>query len=118
MSEDDKKEGLFNRLKNIESKNEDQSKKQLDAIKNINISSKPLKAIGFFSTLSHEAKRLMVNIKELDDWLDTAKLVQKLMEKQNMTLAILHFHQNLLPEFIIKILCYKEQKIIKKNWKY
>ena len=109
---------MLKRLKNTESKNEDQSKKQLDAIKNINISSKPLKAIGFFSTLNHEAKRLMVNIKELDDWLDTAKLVQKLMEKQNMTLAILHFHQNLLPEFIIKILCYKEQKIIKKNWKY
>ena len=47
LSEDDKNEGLFKRLKNIESKNEDQSKKQLNAIKNINISSKPLKAILF-----------------------------------------------------------------------
>ena len=56
-------------------KSEDQSKKQLDAIKNINISSKPLKTIGFFSTLSDEAKKLMVNIKQLDDWLDTAQLV-------------------------------------------
>ena len=61
---DDKKEGRFKRLENIKDKNEeqlqaieDQSKKQLDAIKNINISSKPLKSIGFFSTLSDEAKK-------------------------------------------------------------
>ena len=47
-SEDDKKEGLFKRLKNIEDKNKDQSKKQSDAIENINISSKPLKEIYFF----------------------------------------------------------------------
>ena len=71
---------MFKRLKNIESKNEDWSKKQLDAIKNINISSKPLKTIGFFSTLSDEAKKLMVNIKQIDDWLDDAQFVQKLME--------------------------------------
>ena len=55
LSKDDKKEWLFKRLENIKDKNqeqlqaiEDQSKKQLDAIKNINISSKPLKTIGFF----------------------------------------------------------------------
>ena len=35
--EEDKKEGLFERLKNIEGKNEDQGKKQLDGIKKINI---------------------------------------------------------------------------------
>ena len=70
LDKDDKKEGLFKRLKNIEDKNEDQSKKQLDAIKNINISSKPLKATSFFSALSDEAKKLMINIKELDDWFD------------------------------------------------
>ena len=34
LDKDDQKEGLFNRLKNIEDKSEDQSKKQLDAIKN------------------------------------------------------------------------------------
>ena len=51
----DKKEGLLKRLKNIEGKNEkqlqvieDRKKKQLDAIKNINISSKPLNKISFF----------------------------------------------------------------------
>ena len=54
LDEDDQKEGLFKSLGNIEGKNEaqlqaieDQGKKQLDAIKNINIRSKPLKAIGF-----------------------------------------------------------------------
>ena len=56
LSEDDKKEGLFKRIKNIENKNEeqlkaieDQGKKQLEEIKNINVSSKPLKTISFFS---------------------------------------------------------------------
>ena len=57
LDKDDKKEGLFKRLENIKDKCEDQSKKQLDAIKNINISSKRLKTIGFFSTLSDEAKK-------------------------------------------------------------
>ena len=54
MKKDDQKEGLFKRLKNIKGKNEeqlkaieDQSKKQIDAIKNISMSSKPLKTIGF-----------------------------------------------------------------------
>ena len=48
LSEDDKKKELFKQLKNIEDKNKDQSKKQLDAIENINIRSKPLKEIYFF----------------------------------------------------------------------
>ena len=63
LSEEDRKEGLFNRIKNIEGKNEeqlktieDQGKKQLEEIKNINVSSKPLKTISFFSTVSEEAK--------------------------------------------------------------
>ena len=82
MDKDDgKKEGLFKRLKNIEGKNEaqlkpieDQGKKQIDAIKNINIGSKPLKTILFFSTLSENAKTLTDNIKQIDDWLDNAQL--------------------------------------------
>ena len=53
---------MFKRLRNIEDKIEDESKKQLNAIKNIDISSKPLKEISFFSTLSDEAKNLMINI--------------------------------------------------------
>ena len=34
MSEDDKKEGLFKRLKNIENKIKDENKKELQPIKN------------------------------------------------------------------------------------
>ena len=39
------------------------------------MSSKPLKTIGFFSTLSGEARELMEKIKLIDDWLDTAQLI-------------------------------------------
>ena len=63
LSEDDKKEGLFKRLKNIEDKNEDYGKKQLEEIKNINASTKPLKAISFFSTISEKAKKIMESLK-------------------------------------------------------
>ena len=41
----------------------------------MNISSKPLKTIGFLSTLSDEAKKLINEIKITDDWLDNAQLV-------------------------------------------
>ena len=93
LSEDDKKEGLFKRIKNIENKNEeqlkaieDQGKKQLEEIKNINISSKPLKTISFFSTISEETKTLMENIK-VDDWLETAQIIcTKTDGKTNMSL--------------------------------
>ena len=60
LEKNDQKEEFFKRLKNIEGKNEAQltaikdqgKKKQLDAIKNINIGSKLLETIGVFSTLS------------------------------------------------------------------
>ena len=48
LDKDDKKQELFKRLKNIEDKSENQSNKQLDAIKNMNINSKLLMEIGFF----------------------------------------------------------------------
>ena len=75
LCEDENKEVFFKRLKNIDNKDEDQSKKLLDEIKNIDISSKPLKEISFFSTLSNEAKKLMIDIKEIDDWLDKTQLI-------------------------------------------
>ena len=72
LIEGDKKEGLFKRLKNNEDANsaqlqaiKDQGKKQLEEIKNINIGSKPLKTIVFFSAI-------MVNIKKTVAWLDKA----------------------------------------------
>ena len=48
LDKSDQKEGFLKRLKIIEDKSEDQSKKQLDLIKNMNISSKLLKTICFF----------------------------------------------------------------------
>ena len=82
LSEEDKEEGLLKKLKYIEGKNEeklkaieDQGKKLLEEIKNINIGSKPLKTISFFSAISDEAKKLMNNIKQTDDWLETAQLI-------------------------------------------
>ena len=88
LSEDDKKEGILKRIKNIEGKNEeqikvieDQVKQQLENGKNINIGSKPLKTISFFSTISEKAKKLMENIKVIN------LFVQRLIEKQKMCLT-------------------------------
>ena len=80
LTEEDKKEGLLKvRTKGKNEKQlkaiEDQGKKQLEEIKNINISSKPLKTISFFSTISEEAKELMNKIKVIDDWLENAQLI-------------------------------------------
>ena len=70
------------RLENIKEKNEqqlkaieDQGKKQLEEIKTINVGSKPLKTINFFSKITEDAKKLMENIKIIDDWLETAQLI-------------------------------------------
>ena len=80
LTEEDKKEGLLKvRTKGKNEKQlkaiEDQGKKQLEEIKNINVSSKPLKTISFFSTISEEAKELMNKIKVIDDWLENAQLI-------------------------------------------
>ena len=76
MKEENKKEGLLKRLKNIESKNEEQlkamkyyGKRQLDEIKNNKVDSKPLKTIGFFSELSQDAKKLIDEFKEENKFL-------------------------------------------------
>ena len=65
LSKDDKKEGILKRIKNIEGKNEeqlklieDQEKKQLEEIKNINIGSKPLKTISFFQYNKRKSKKI------------------------------------------------------------
>ena len=82
LSEEDRKERLFKKIKNNEDKNqeqlkaiEDQGKKQLEEIKNINVSSKPLKTISFFSSISEEAKELMNKIRVIDEWLESAQLI-------------------------------------------
>ena len=71
LIEEDKKEDVLQKLKNIEGKNEE----QLEEIKNINIGSKLLKTISFCSTISEEAKKLMESIKVIDDWLETAQRI-------------------------------------------
>ena len=67
LSEDDKKEGLFKRLKNIE----DKSEKQLKAIaienkneKQLEANSKSLKSVSYISQLSKRAKELFEKIKK------------------------------------------------------
>ena len=81
LSEDDKKEGLFKRLKNIEGKNEvqlqaikDQGEKQLREIKNIN-KSNMLKVIDEIRRKNDEANKTLLDIKKIDTKLDTAELV-------------------------------------------
>ena len=82
LSKDDKKEGILKRLKNIDDKNnaqllaiEDQGKKQLGKIENINVGSKPVKTISFFSTISEKTKELINKIKVIDDWLENVQLI-------------------------------------------
>ena len=79
--EGDKKDGLLKRLKNIEVKNEEQSKaienqgrKQLDEIRNISSDSKPLQEINYFGELNSGAKKLYNQIKEEKSNLNSEKL--------------------------------------------
>ena len=99
LDKDDKKEGLFKRLKNIKDTNlrqlqafRDQGEKQLKELKNID-ESRTLDAIDKIRKKNDEAKDLMFKIKKLDTELDTAELFcTKLMEKLNTTLIFLHLH--------------------------
>ena len=81
LDKDDQKEGLFKRLKNIESKNKvqlhaikDQGEKQLKELKNID-KNKTLKAICEISKRNAESNRTLLDIKKIDTKLDTAELV-------------------------------------------
>ena len=81
LSEDDQKEGLFKRLKSIESKNEvqlqgikDQEEKKLREIKNIN-KNNTLKVIDEIRRKNDEANKILLEIKNKDTKLDTAELV-------------------------------------------
>ena len=81
LSEDDQKEGLFKRLKTIESKNEvqlqaikDQGETQLKELKNID-KSKTLKATDEISKKNAEANRILHDIKKIDETLDNSELV-------------------------------------------
>ena len=81
LSEDNKKEGFFERWENIKNKNEeqlqaikDQGEKQLKKLKNIE-ESKALKAINKISRKNDEANKILLGVKKINDALDTAELV-------------------------------------------
>ena len=74
MSEDDKKEGLFKRLKNIEDKNQEQLK-GIENKKQPDINSNSLNSISYFSQLSTKAKELFEKIKKEKNDIDPEKLV-------------------------------------------
>ena len=81
LKEDEKKEGLFKRLKNIEGKNKvqlqaikDQGEKQLKELKNIS-KSKTLKVIGEISKKNDDANKLLSEFKKIHEALDNAELV-------------------------------------------
>ena len=81
LSEDDKKERLLKKIKNIEGKNEeqlkaieDQGKKQLEQLKNID-KSKTLEIIDKISKKNNEANKILSEFKKIDKTLDNADLV-------------------------------------------
>ena len=76
LDEDDQKEGLFKRLKNIE----DKSKKQLKAIedygkKQLGKDSESLKSISYFNQLSTKGKELYEKSKKQKNDIDPEKFV-------------------------------------------
>ena len=81
LDKDDKKEGLFKRLKNIKDKNEeqqqaikDQGEKKLKELKNID-KNKTLKAIDEISKKNNEANKLLPEFQKIDKKLDKAEIV-------------------------------------------
>ena len=80
LDKDDKKEGLFKRLKNIKDTNltqlqaiRDQGEKQLKELKNID-KSNTLKAIDEIRRKNQEADKILLDVKKIDTILDTAEL--------------------------------------------
>ena len=93
LSEEDKKEGLFKRLKNIEGKNEqqlhlikDQGGKQLEQLKSID-KSKMLEITDKISKKNDEANKLLLEFKKIDQTLENADLV---CTKTDRTLFFFH----------------------------
>ena len=81
LNEDDQKEGLLKRLKNIEGKNEiqlqaikNQGQKQLRENKNTN-KSNTLKVIDKIRRKNADANKILLDIKKIDETLDDAELV-------------------------------------------
>ena len=82
LSEDDKKEGLLKRLKNIE-----KAEKKLQ-----NIGSIPLIVYNSLKSLSQKAKDLMDEIQDANNDIDYNKLFLLLVTTKNLTIALLLRH--------------------------
>ena len=99
LIENDKKEGIFKKLKNIENKNkeqlkaiEDRGKKQLQELKNIG-KTKTLKPIDKISKKNDEVNKILSEFKKMIRYLIMQiLLVQKLIIKLNMSLIVFLFH--------------------------
>ena len=111
MDKDDKKEGLFKRLKNIENAqkklitdddnksiyytprsefdSKDDKDKDKKNLQNNNIDAKPPNVFDYLKSLSQKAKDLMDEIKDADDNIDKYKLVFIGNNKKNLTLTLL-----------------------------
>ena len=81
LSQDNKKEGLLKKLKNIEDKNkeqlkaiEDQGEKQLEQLKNLD-KTKMLKIIDKISKKHDKANKLLLEVKKMDKTLENSDLV-------------------------------------------
>ena len=82
LSEDDKKEGLLKRLKNIE-----KAEKKLQ-----NIGSIPLIVYNSLKSLSQKAKDLMDEIQDANNDIDYNKLFLLVVTTKNLTIALLLRH--------------------------
>ena len=78
---DNKKEGLFQRLENIKNKNQeqlqaikDQGEEELKKLKNVE-ESKTLKVINEISKKDDKANKILLDVKKINDELDTVELV-------------------------------------------
>ena len=110
LSEDDKKEGLFKRLKNIEGKNQvqlqtikDQEEKQLRETKNIN-KSNTQKVIDDIRRKNDEVNKILLKVKNIDAKLDTAELVCTKTDGTKCEFNIFALPINLLKNFNYEII--------------
>ena len=120
LTEEDKKEGLLKRQKNIEGKNEDQleviedqGNKQLNSIKNINTDPKLSKTINVFSGVSPEAKNLINELKIEKETIHPEKLV---CVKTDVKIFDFNILKNSL-EFVSNIY-HKDKNLLEENGQY
>ena len=104
LDKDDKKEGLFKRLKNIENaqknliKNDDKDDKDKETN---NIDTKPANVFNYLKSLTPEANDLMIEIKDVDDDIDNGKLLFIGSNKEKFNFNTFYMPLNFLPNIYI-----------------